>query len=102
MATRILVVEDDGGIRKIVVSMLKAAGYECQEAGDGLEAITMLDRVKDKYPDIPVVIVTSLYETSVVLTAMRNSGRSRSKHPGLRAAGCCAAEHEQSQRHAHN
>ena len=96
MATRILVVEDDGGILKIVVSMLKAAGYECQEAGDGLEAlavlesgkgfalvlsnlmtpnldgIRLLERVKDKYPDIPVVITSSLYETSVVLTAIRN------------------------------
>jgi putative nucleotidyltransferase with HDIG domain len=32
----------------------------------------LLERIKDKYPDIPVVIVTSLYKTSVVLTAMRN------------------------------
>jgi two-component system response regulator AtoC len=96
MATRILVAEDEEPIRKIIVSILRTAKFDCQEAADGLEAITMLDsgrefelvlsslmmpnldgmglleRVKDKYPDIPVVIVTSLHETSVVLAAIRN------------------------------
>jgi diguanylate cyclase (GGDEF)-like protein/putative nucleotidyltransferase with HDIG domain len=96
MAERILVVEDEEPIRKIIVSMLRTVNFECHEAADGLEALALLEsgdefslvlsslkmpnldglglleRVKDKYPDIPVVIVTSLYQTSVVLTAMRN------------------------------
>jgi putative nucleotidyltransferase with HDIG domain len=96
MADRILVAEDEEPIRKIIVSMLRTANFECHEAADGLEALALLEsgnefslvlsslmmpnldgmglleRIKDKYPDIPVVIVTSLYKTSVVLTAMRN------------------------------
>lgn len=96
MAERILVVEDEEAIRKIVVSMLRSANFECQEAGDGLEALALLDsgkefelvlsnlmmpnldgiglleRVKGKYPDIPVVIVTAVHDISVALAAIRN------------------------------
>jgi putative nucleotidyltransferase with HDIG domain len=96
MADRILVVEDEKATRTIIVSMLKAAGYECREAGDGLEALALLDsgmefelmlsdlmlrkldgtglleRVKVKYPDIPVVIESAVHDASVVVTAIRN------------------------------
>jgi cyclic di-GMP phosphodiesterase len=96
MAERILVVEDEEPIRKIIVSMLRTAKFECQEAADGLEALAVLDsgkefelvlsnlmmpnldriglleRVKDKYPDTPVVIVTAVRDISVALAAIRN------------------------------
>lgn len=91
MAERILVVEHEEAVRKIVVSMLSSAGYECHEAADGLEALTLLDsgkefglvlsglvmpnldgislleRVKEKYPDTSFVIVTAVRDVSVVL-----------------------------------
>ena len=96
MAERILVVDDEEPIRKIIVSMLRTAKFESEEAADGLEALAvlesgkefelvlsnlmmpnldgigLLERVKDKYPDMPVVIVTGVHDISFALAAMRN------------------------------
>jgi putative nucleotidyltransferase with HDIG domain len=96
MAERILVVEDEEAIRKIIVSILSSADYECREAEGGLEALALLDsgqkfelvlsnlvmpnlygiellqRVKDKYPDVPVVMVTAVQDIPSALTAIRN------------------------------
>jgi len=93
---RILVVDDEEPIREIVSSMLMSAGYECQQAGSGLEALAilesdedfalmlsdlmmagldgigLLERTKEKYPDIPVVMVTAVHDISVALAAIRN------------------------------
>jgi putative nucleotidyltransferase with HDIG domain len=95
-AGRILVVDDEEAIRKIMVSILAPAGYECREAAGGLEAlrllesgeqfdlmlddlmmpgldgIGLLERTKDKYPDMPVVIVTGVHDVSVALASIRN------------------------------
>jgi len=43
---RILVVKEEETSREIIASMLTRAGYECQEAGDGLEALALLDSSK--------------------------------------------------------
>ncbi len=43
---RILVVKEEETSREIIASMLTRAGYECQEAGDGLEALALLDLSK--------------------------------------------------------
>jgi hypothetical protein len=43
---RILVVKEEETSREIIASMLARAGYECQEAGDGLEALALLDLSK--------------------------------------------------------
>lgn len=93
---RILVVDDEEPIREIVSSMLQNAGYECRQAGSGLEALSileagekfelmlsdlmmpeldgigLLERVKEKFPDIPVVMVTAVHDISVALAAIRN------------------------------
>ena len=93
---RILVVDDDEPMRQIIVSMLVHGGYECREAVGGLEALALLEsgeefdlmltnlmmpqmdgivllaRTKDKYSDMPVVLETSVYDVSVVVTAIRN------------------------------
>ena len=95
-AGRILVVDDEETIRKIIISMLASANFECHEAGDGLEALTLLDsseefdlvladllmpkldgielleRIKDRYPDLPVVIVTAVHDIQVALQSLRN------------------------------
>ncbi len=95
-AERILIVDDEEAIREIVHSMLSMSGYRCQQAGSGAEAlalldsgeqfelmlsdlmmaemdgIALLDRTKEKYPDMPVVMVTAVHDISVALAAIRN------------------------------
>ncbi len=39
----ILVLEDDNPTRQLIVSMLIAAEYACREAGNGIEALSLLD-----------------------------------------------------------
>jgi putative nucleotidyltransferase with HDIG domain len=96
MPDRILVVDDEEAIREIVASMLHAAGYACKQAGSGMEALAvlssgeqfelmlsdlmmadldgigLLERTKEKYPDMPVVMVTAVHDISVALAAIRN------------------------------
>jgi putative nucleotidyltransferase with HDIG domain len=96
MADRILVVDDEEAIREIVASMLSSAGYNCKQAGSGMEALAvlnsgeefelmlsdlmmadldgigLLERTKEKYPDMPVVMVTAVHDISVALAAIRN------------------------------
>jgi cyclic di-GMP phosphodiesterase len=96
MADRILVVDDEEAIREIVSSMLMSANYECRQAASGLEALALLhsgeefelmlsdlmmadldgigllERTKEKYPDMPVVMVTAVHDISVALAAIRN------------------------------
>jgi putative nucleotidyltransferase with HDIG domain len=96
MPDRILVVDDEEAIREIVASMLTTAGYACKHAGSGIEALAvltsgeefelmlsdlmmadldgigLLERTKEKYPDMPVVMVTAVHDISVALAAIRN------------------------------
>jgi putative nucleotidyltransferase with HDIG domain len=95
-AERILVVDDEEPIREIVSSMLSAAHYKCRQACSGLEALALLDsgeefelmlsdlmmaeldgiglleRTKERFPDMPVVMVTAVHDISVALAAIRN------------------------------
>ena len=96
MVDRILVVDDEEPIREIVASMLSMAGYTCKQARSGMEALAiltsgeefelmlsdlmmaeldgigLLERTKEKYPDMPVVMVTAVHDISVALAAIRN------------------------------
>lgn len=96
MPDRILVVDDEEPIREIVSSMLSAAGYLCKQAASGTEALAiltsgeefelmlsdlmmadldgigLLERTKERYPDMPVVMVTAVHDISVALAAIRN------------------------------
>src|ERR1700693_2575173 len=93
---RILVVDDEDPIREIVCSMLAAANYKTRQASSGLKALALLDageefelmlsdlmmaeldglglleRVKERYPDMPVIMVTAVHDISVALGALRN------------------------------
>jgi putative nucleotidyltransferase with HDIG domain len=93
---RILVVDDEETIREIVCSMLLSANYHCRQASAGHQALALLDsgeqfelvlsdimmpdldglelleRTKEKYPDMPVVLVTAVHDISVALAAIRN------------------------------
>jgi len=96
MPDRILVVDDEEAIREIVCSMLTTAGYVCQQAASGVQALALLnsgeefelmlsdlmmaeldgigllERTKEKFPDMPVVMVTAVHDISVALAAIRN------------------------------
>src|SRR6202451_356426 len=93
---RILVVEDEAPTREIVCSMLTAANYKTRQASSGLKALAILDageefelmlsdlmmadldgiglleRTKEKFPEMPVVMVTAVHDISVALAAIRN------------------------------
>ncbi len=95
-AERILVVDDEEAIREIVSSMLGSAGYVCTQAGSGIEALDLLnggqqfelmlsdlmmaeldglgllERTKERFPDMPVIMVTAVHDISVALGALRN------------------------------
>jgi cyclic di-GMP phosphodiesterase len=93
---RILVVDDEEPIREIVTSMLSSANYKCRQASSGVEALALLDsgeefelmlsdlmmaeldgiglleRTKERFPDMPVVMVTAVHDISVALGSIRN------------------------------
>ena len=93
---RILVVDDEETIREIVSSMLGGANFQSRQAASGAEAlsilesgdefdlvlsdlmmaemdgIALLERSKERFPDVPVVMVTAVHDLSVALQALRN------------------------------
>ncbi len=93
---RILVVDDEETIREIVSSMLAGAQFQTKQAASGVEAmallesgedfdlvlsdlmmaemdgIALLERAKERYPDVPVVMVTAVHDIQVALQALRN------------------------------
>ena len=93
---RILVVDDEESIREVVCSMLGAAGYRCTPAASGNEALSLLasgeefelmlsdmmmaemrgdillERTKEQFPDMPVIMVTAVNDISEALKAIRN------------------------------
>jgi putative nucleotidyltransferase with HDIG domain len=93
---RILVVDDEETIREIVSSMLNSARFQTRQASSGIEAlallnsgeefdlvlsdlmmaemdgIALLERAKERFPSLPVVMVTAVHDISVALQALRN------------------------------
>jgi putative nucleotidyltransferase with HDIG domain len=93
---RILVVDDEETIREIVSSMLSSAQYQTRQAGNGVEALALLDsgeefdlvlsdlmmaemdgialleRTKERFPSMPVVMVTAVHDIQVALKAIRD------------------------------
>jgi CheY-like chemotaxis protein len=95
MTARILAVDDDEVIRDIISSMLRAAGYQCEAVESGLDALAMLAageefdliltdmmnwpldglslllRIKEKFPDLPVVVASAIHDDSVTEACIR-------------------------------
>jgi len=93
---RILVVDDEETIREIVSSMLSTAQFQTRQAASGLEALALLEsgedfdlvlsdllmaemdglalleRSKERFPDVPVVMVTAVNDIQAALQALRN------------------------------
>jgi len=93
---RILVVDDETPVRDAVCSILAQAGFECLPVSsgrdalallrskedvsivlsdlimEGMDGLTLLARMKQEHPEIPVVMVTAVHDISVALAAIRN------------------------------
>lgn len=92
---RILEVDDEAPIRKIIRDMLVSAGYECISVPNGVDAlallragekfdlllndllnlpmdgIQLLESAKKEFPGLPVIMVTAIHDIDVVLAALQ-------------------------------
>lgn len=91
----ILIVEDDPSLREALCDTLELAGYGVTSAGDGREALKVLEktevglvvsdvqmrpmdgqellvRIKSKYPSLPVLLMTAYGGVEKAVTAMRD------------------------------
>src|SRR5438128_7575594 len=94
MADRVLVVDDEQSLRKILAATLQREGYEVEVASDGEEALAALDRdgadvvvtdlvmpkmdglsllrkVVVSHPDVPVIVVTAHGRVDSAVEAMK-------------------------------
>lgn len=58
MPKRVLIVDDDQGIRDVVAAVLEDEGYEVRGAADGIEALRTLERRGDRPPDVVLLDFT--------------------------------------------
>lgn len=93
-SARILVVDDENHVRSMIGLALERQGYQVQLASSGRQAIELLeestfdlvltdivmqdgngifllDRIRGKVPNLPVVMVSAVHDISVAIDAMR-------------------------------
>lgn len=91
---RILIVDDEEAVRKLLRQKLSREGYQCEEASTaeqalgklkskpvevaildikmpGKSGIELLPEIKDGYPDTAVIMATAVTQTSVVIQCMK-------------------------------
>src|SRR5262249_13604957 len=89
---RVLVIDDDPGVREVVCSLLVSFGYDCQTAVDGQQGLIRFDEggwvlvltdlvmptlsgwdvigaVRRRVPTMPIVLITALNDPAVVQRA---------------------------------
>jgi len=94
---RVLVVDDDLVICKVLVKILESLGYECEDAADGVEAVArlqaadfdviltdmmmprmdgmqLLSHVKSSYPGVDVIVITGHTDTFVYSNIINAGG----------------------------
>ncbi|MDP2106170.1 MAG: response regulator, partial [Desulfobulbaceae bacterium] len=94
---RVLVVDDDLVICKVLVKILESLGYECEDAADGVEAVArlqaadfdviltdmmmprmdgmqLLSHVKSSYPGVDVFVITGHTDTFVYSNIINAGG----------------------------
>ena len=92
--TRILVIDDETGIRESLEVLLSIEGYKVDMAGDGVEGLRMIDadsydlvlldlalpgqsglellpQIKERQPDLPVIMITAYGTVDNVVEAIR-------------------------------
>jgi response regulator RpfG family c-di-GMP phosphodiesterase len=89
-----LVVDDEPGVRRSLVRMLQAQGFTCFEAGTGVEALDVLDRIGDiqlivsdmrmpemdgiglleavrrEFPETAVILLSGMSETTIAVDCL--------------------------------
>ncbi|MCI0628253.1 MAG: response regulator, partial [Acidobacteria bacterium] len=91
---KILVVDDEEAIREVVTTLLEAQGYRCAMVGNGrlaqeqlqkdspdlvlsdmvmpeMDGMRLLEWLRGREPDVPVIMVTAMHDLSTALEAMR-------------------------------
>jgi len=105
-APLVVVAEDDNTFRRMLVSMLRAAGYEVLEARNGLELLDLIGRFARVPPSLrPGLVITDVRMPGLsglrALTALKQTRRgvpfivitafgSRETHEAARALGAVA------------
>lgn len=92
-ASKVLIVDDEAPVRKLVIRLLDAAGFDCDQAATLDEAwshlsenetavvildiqlpsgsgLTFLSRIKETYPDTEVVMLTGIGDTKTAIRAL--------------------------------
>ena len=92
---KLLVVEDDAGLREALIDTLLLAGYDCQEVDSGeaalvalnkssydlvisdiqmggMSGLTLLQNIKSKHPEIPVLLMTAYATIDDAVKAIRD------------------------------
>src|ERR1044072_2832495 len=92
----ILLVDDEEGYRKLIARVLTKAGYEVLQAGNGMGALSLLERsnvdlvisdilmpvlngyalvarLRAKWPDMPVILTTGFLSPDAAKTMMNGS-----------------------------
>jgi nitrogen regulation protein NR(I) len=94
MSARILIVDDERNLRRVLAAHLKREGWEVEEAADGVEALDrlaqgpwslviadlkmprldglgLLEQVAGQHPDLPVVLITAHGTIENAVSAMK-------------------------------
>jgi len=103
-ASKILVVEDDAGLREALVDTLKLAGYQCAEADSGeaalltlknqevdlvvsdvqmggMSGMSLLKNIKNTWSNMPVLIMTAYGTIDDAVQAMKDGARNYMTKP---------------------
>ncbi|MGY5449731.1 sigma-54-dependent transcriptional regulator [Agarivorans sp. MS3-6] len=93
--SKILIVEDDAGLREALIDTLGLAGYHCEQAESGeaalvilsnqsidlvvsdvqmggMDGLSLLKNIKQKWPLIPVLLMTAYAKIDDAVSAMRD------------------------------
>jgi response regulator RpfG family c-di-GMP phosphodiesterase len=88
-----LIVDDEPRLRQVMVHLMRADGFQCVEAGNGVEALEQLDRyppilvlsdlrmpkmdgfallreIRSRYPDIAVVMITAVADVEIAVNCL--------------------------------
>jgi DNA-binding NtrC family response regulator len=94
MSRRILVIEDEEKLRRVVQLQLQTSGYEVEQAATaedgltdlrlpGMSGLEFLERMQTARPGLPVVVMTAFGSVEVAVEAMKKGAadfcRSRSR-----------------------
>lgn len=91
--TRCLIVDDDPNLRRVLTRLMQGDGFDCEEAGSGVEALAVLERrpatlvltdlnmpeldgigllreIRARYPDTAVVMITAVAEVGTAVSCL--------------------------------